>query len=676
MPTERVPDSLRRRCSRACTTCKRRKERCDGTHPCGRCVERGVGRQCSYTVDQHASRRVARRSESRSTRARTVTPGSSGAASLDAGSYRSDPAMALGIPTFPSPRSLLWRQRWLRSSCGDSGNLSFLEDILPLARRAIGPCPLVDGPSQSQVAEAQPPAGEVPNQPPSKPTVEEGCHLARWCMRATSYMLRAVDGPRILEQMRQWLGRDDEDSAAVSAANYLILAVVALSCHEEKDYIAEAYFQYGSQLVFPRLMDQSSVGLIHCYMLMAFYLILVSRLDAALDYVGLAARSAYTLGIHCADVSHLFVEEELTDSERLWKALRQLDLFVSTTLGRPISTRETRDTKVSERYSATLDLSVIIETTILALQSERGIEKGLLDRLTEHQRVWSTRMMGGLEADGITPDGLGGESGIVYADVKGSYYWSVMLLTRLSLLEYASRHISRSQTEPSTVLDQNLHFSGGVSDKVFAYAGVCSAIRSMDLLQDMLPLSNVPKRLPFTVNLAFSAALTLGVAVFAGLDQTFPIEKGLHISKGLLEKFERHDPLAKRYLGIVEDLQDARDRYVEKRTRQVMEDVEALVGGLVGQIHDGASPGAPRSEEELAHMSTASSGLAEGLEWPLEVGSSEPWEPADVAIVSESVVFEDDTLQGLHQDLMDGADGFEAQLTPGLSDTSYPFLPS
>ena len=489
-------------------------------------------------------------------------------------------------------------------------------------------------------------------------------------------MLGAVVEANILEQMRQWLGPDDGASAAMSAANYLILAVGALSCHEERDRTAEAFFQYGRQLVFPRLMDQPSVGLIHCYMLMAFYLTLQSRLDAAFDYVGLAVRSAYTLGIHHADFSRLSTEEEFIRRERLWKALRKLDLFVSLTLGRPISTRETRDTKVSERYSATLDLSVIIETTILALQSERGIDRGLLDRLTEHQRVWSTRMMGGLEADGITPDSLGDEGGIMYADVKGSYYWSVMLLTRPSLLEYASRHLSRSQTEPSTVLDQNLHFNGGVSDTVFAYAGVYSAIRSMDLLQDMLPLSNVPKRLPFTVNLAFSAALTLGVAVFADFDRIFPIDKGLRISRCLLEKFQRHDPLARRYLGIVEDLQDARDRYVEKRTRRVMEEVEASVGGLVGQIDCDVSPETHRSKEELVRVSPTSPGLAEGFEWSLEIGVSQPWGANNVALVPGSIEFENHSPQASYQGLLDGADDVGALLTPDLSDPSYAFLPN
>ena len=49
MPRPRVTD--RKRVLKACTNCKRRKEKCDGFHPCGRCQHRSRERDCSFLED-------------------------------------------------------------------------------------------------------------------------------------------------------------------------------------------------------------------------------------------------------------------------------------------------------------------------------------------------------------------------------------------------------------------------------------------------------------------------------------------------------------------------------------------------------------------------------------------------------------------------------------------------
>jgi hypothetical protein len=48
MPRKKVHESGRRRCVEACGNCKRRKERCDGSQPCGRCLERAVHDECLF----------------------------------------------------------------------------------------------------------------------------------------------------------------------------------------------------------------------------------------------------------------------------------------------------------------------------------------------------------------------------------------------------------------------------------------------------------------------------------------------------------------------------------------------------------------------------------------------------------------------------------------------------
>lgn len=49
MPSSKVKPSERRRCPQACSSCKRRKERCDGRQPCSRCIVRGVQYECYFS---------------------------------------------------------------------------------------------------------------------------------------------------------------------------------------------------------------------------------------------------------------------------------------------------------------------------------------------------------------------------------------------------------------------------------------------------------------------------------------------------------------------------------------------------------------------------------------------------------------------------------------------------
>ena len=61
MPRPRVRDEDRKRVARACDTCKRRKEKCDGSHPCGLCRKRGREPECTFTEGFSARRSTGKR---------------------------------------------------------------------------------------------------------------------------------------------------------------------------------------------------------------------------------------------------------------------------------------------------------------------------------------------------------------------------------------------------------------------------------------------------------------------------------------------------------------------------------------------------------------------------------------------------------------------------------------
>jgi len=65
MPRQKVDPRHRQRVAQACDSCKKRKEKCNGTVPCGQCVTRRREDSCSYTRYGSLSRqRASRESES------------------------------------------------------------------------------------------------------------------------------------------------------------------------------------------------------------------------------------------------------------------------------------------------------------------------------------------------------------------------------------------------------------------------------------------------------------------------------------------------------------------------------------------------------------------------------------------------------------------------------------
>ena len=76
MPRPRVRDEDRKRVARACDTCKRRKEKCDGQHPCGLCQKRGREPECTFTEGFSARRSTGGKRESVVSPGDNWTPGS------------------------------------------------------------------------------------------------------------------------------------------------------------------------------------------------------------------------------------------------------------------------------------------------------------------------------------------------------------------------------------------------------------------------------------------------------------------------------------------------------------------------------------------------------------------------------------------------------------------------
>ncbi|ENH69422.1 Putative transcriptional regulatory protein C3C7.04 [Fusarium oxysporum f. sp. cubense race 1] len=620
MPSRKLKDSERRRCANACYTCKRRKERCDGRQPCSRCITRGVDAECSFTPSPTTKRRA------RNVQPNYVNPTSS----RDEPQDLISPSISSSIEVFDQTLSQLSSQsghdlhkahtdRPQLSTLvqdghgkfvfiGDAANLSFLQIIRRLVRDSVGPCAFTEDALQHLMVEAKPSDSaawfvNIMDDTPVMPEEEEARYLVSWFFRSTSCVLNLFEEGEISQSIVCWYQKcsDEPEDKASAALFFLIFAIGAQTCPENKDREAEQYFNYGRFLTASIIMDDISISAVQSNILITMYLLGASRRNAAFMYLGSAVRAAYALGIQRHDINKHFKHSEYLLRERLWKVLRVLDLFMSASLGRPPSTHETRNTGIDENYSASNDLCAIFEGILTNIYSPQKVSNTHLERISEHHRKWANKFPLGLATDSIKPSKFIDEAdgketpNIGLCHLKEAYYWTIMLLARPSLTKSASKHMNKSaqdmsQWEPPTTATE--------PEQVLAFSCVDSAVRTVDLLKVMGDNREIPKRLPFVVNSLFVAALVLGTAYFNDLDHIFPLEKNMLGVRSLMARFSTHDPVAKGALQTIDKLQTACNIYVDERARRKMERQSLLVRNLFGTVHDGSRPQTPNPHEK------------------------------------------------------------------------------
>ncbi|KAL0941533.1 C6 transcription factor [Colletotrichum truncatum] len=614
MPTKRVRQSERRRCVKACVHCKRRKERCDGQQPCRRCVIRKVEDDCSFTEPPTAFP-PGSSSSARSPPRRVSLHGRSSSREISH-SYGSttsfnEPitspthgrrvsAQACHVPpkaVVPQLSRLIGDGKGRFMFIGDAANLAFLKVIRRLVSDLVGSCPFTEDPLRHLMVEATPEGRPKwiitsPADIPARPCAEHARYLLRWYLRATNCILEVFDEAELLEDLERWLRGEPttHDEEAMNCILFLIFGIGAQRCPDNRDTDAEKYFNYGRFLAVSYAMENPTNNTVRSYVLITVYLLGASRRNSAFMHLGVAVRAAYALGIHRRDNPSLFSKNEQDTRERLWKALRVLDMFLSASLGRPLATSESRDFSSNENYSASLELCSIFEAILNDVYAKRMVTTDTLERISEQHRRWAARFGDGLAVDGVKPGmHIVAEDGERYPNIalyhmKEAYYWSIMLLSRPFLIEFVSRNIARSQTMPMW----NQETPSSPSDQLLVHACVDSATRTINLLSGLITDKNVSKRHPFVINSVFVSALVLGLAIFGDLDNTFSLDKGLADAQALLERFSKHDLVANRELSIVQHLQGACNSYTEKRAQRKMECQGMLIGELFGSVHDGA----------------------------------------------------------------------------------------
>ncbi|KAF7589896.1 hypothetical protein BBP40_003557 [Aspergillus hancockii] len=478
---------------------------------------------------------------------------------------------------------------------GDSASLSFLQSVRRVVSSSIGRCEFTEDNSRHSMLEAFQSGSTTqmgPLVPP--PSNEEAQRLASQYVLATSPLLDLFDLEEFHPRLANWVENPTGDEDTVSSIFYLVLAIGA-QVSDTNQTLAEKYFVSGRQLAFSAFTETPSLYTIQSYVLISMYMLGACRRNGAFMNLGIALRAAYAVGIHRKDANALFCSRERRARERVWKSLRMMDLFLSASLGRPPATSDydydphvdnitpgaQQRLQPEEQLSLTVvSLCRIFERILTEVYMRQVVSLSVAETISNQHRAWVRSLPAVLRVQTERLDAKTLEGTLAAAHVFGSYYWSIILLTRPFLVFRVSQYVKNKSESPA--------FSEGRSSNsrisLFADACVYSALRGLNIVDDLSRYTSLPRRLPFLINSVFNSAVVLGAAFFADYDSLFPLEEGMDKAERFLGLFIPHDPHACRFYQIIKYLRGAVTEYVRRRNHQWMERRSKQVDQLFGEV--------------------------------------------------------------------------------------------
>ncbi|KAL4977788.1 coma-domain-containing protein [Aspergillus desertorum] len=594
----------RLRCRRACDSCKRRKQKCNGEQPCTICVQRRKEAECHFSDKPARLLRPSNDPKEAMLLSEHLVPTPQRRTamdhllnSLEDTSANLEQQVAEdkdgGAAPVPKVARLLRDGQGKFMYVGDSASLSFLQSVRRIVSLSIGRCEFTEDTSRHSMLEAFQSSSTTQIGPLAEPpSNDEAQRLARQYVLATSPLLDLFDLEEFHPRLASWIGNPTGDEDMVSSIFYLVLAIGA-QVTDTNQTLAEQYFVSGRQLAFSAFTETPSLYTIQSYVLISMYMLGACRRNGAFMNLGIALRAAYAVGIHRRDANSLFTARERRARERVWKSLRMMDLFLSASLGRPPATSDfdydLREDEVSRRGShlprdqlstTVVSLCRIFERVLTEVYMRQVVSINLAENISNQHRAWVRTLPAFLQLQTERLNSRTLEESLAAAHVFGSYYWSIILLTRPFLIFWVSQYVRSKKGSAGAPEVRN----GTSRLSLFADACVYSALRGLYIVEGLARYEALPRRLPFLINSVFNSAVVLGAAFFADYDNLLPLEEGMNKAERFFELFVPHDPHSCRFLQIIKYLRAAVTEYVGRRNRQWMERRSRQVDQLFGQV--------------------------------------------------------------------------------------------
>ncbi|CEJ81905.1 hypothetical protein VHEMI02004 [[Torrubiella] hemipterigena] len=495
---------------------------------------------------------------------------------------------------------------------GESASLSYLQVVRRSVAETVGACAFTLDTLGHQMIEVEMSANLHAIQ--SEPYLDRDSCLALVPQfeLAVSGVLDLFDTACIHARMMIWLDDPNKSNTKDAPILFLILAIASLASAADtaQEDNAERCFTFGRQQAILRLLDCPSLETVQAFSLITYYMIMSCRCNGAFTNLGIAARTAYSLGIHRHETNSSFARETGIARERAWKSLRVCDLFLSATMGRPPATSETdcnipwsdlatlaEDPDISVQHqaaSAIFRVCLIFERILIEVYSQKTMSLDLAASISSQHREWSESLAAMLKVDRLvkTETSMGRSAQKLGSHIVSmAFYYSLILLSRPFLAHY---------TSASHTTEEWLQDTSPASIAIYADACTDAAIKGIQLASNIAFDDRMPKRQPLIINSVFISALCLGHAHLGDYDQRgWPIRSSLDTAIAILQRLSGRNPQAACYVEICEHLREATAMHVQKRTKTLLKDTEEQLRSVFGDVQSALNQCDAETEEDM-----------------------------------------------------------------------------
>lgn len=336
---------------------------------------------------------------------------------------------------------------------GDCAPLSFFQSVRQLVTTKIGQNAFAPHSSRYSVLENAPARAShrLPgdNRVPNVTSLDVPSVVSSYLV-TTVGLIDLYDG-RLVEDLMMWTNSSQRPDDATSIANFLILAI---GCHVKDEDMAQDCFEYARDRAFVNLSGNLSVDTVQVFLLITVYMLCSCQINGAFLFFGISVRAAYSIGIHRTEVNARFGHDIRRQRDRLWKSLRIVDLFLSTSMGRPPATsdvdctvpyeeKDENGNEVFDLLNSSVQIFLILEMVVVEIYSRKKISLRLTEGISLQLRDWSIRWLRKLKDVIASPVEAQDRAQVAGAcQILSTYYYAVMLVSRPFLMYELCRRLS------------------------------------------------------------------------------------------------------------------------------------------------------------------------------------------------------------------------------------------
>lgn len=346
-------------------------------------------------------------------------------------------------------------------------------------------------------------------------------------------------------------------------------AVIIENLRRKQPNQSDAFYYNARQLSDPVLaLENADFWTVQALMLVTVYMLCRSKRNTAYTYLGMAVRTAYSLGLHREEALVIFSAAERDIRRQVWRSLYIMDRFLTISLGRPTaiaqedcsgdaldpapgspdpSRGQLKD--INSGLEAGVRGCHFMTIVLKRIYQQRNVSTKVAREIGDLCKEWPKRLPRSLHWRQATPKDRRQAMAILH--VNTLYCYSVLLFTRPFFTYLLSTEMQRTYLGSDQV-------SRCPHRKMEVYSEACTiaALHSIALVKNAYDGGYLPRQNPFIIFSLFSAALVILSGKFVPRTTHAAADRFIEDATTLLSYCAQSDTQAAKMLQIFADLGD------------------------------------------------------------------------------------------------------------------------